>query len=176
MQRLNTCLVVKCAHLYIFFLFLFTLKYTSLIYTAYLRTVLYRDKMSFCWGEADRERERERERDPPPRPSLIILVECLEFLLQTKKYKTISIKLALWWRIRKYTGEKSTTFKVKPWIPRKWTGRILRLAIIKVQACSNNAKHEDTPKQCLVYDMHANSNIQFSVNFPGSQFLSGGSL
>lgn len=99
------------------------------------------------------ERERERERDPPPRPSLIILVECLEFLLQTKKYKTISIKLALWWRIRKYTGEKSTTFKVKPWIPRKWTGRILRLAIIKVQACSNNAKHEDTPKQCLVYDM-----------------------
>lgn len=80
-------MVVKCAHLYCFFLLLlFTLKYTSLIYTAYLRTFLYRDKMSLF-------EVLEEERVRPARLPLIILVECLEFLLQTKNIELLVLNL-----------------------------------------------------------------------------------
>lgn len=59
------------------------------------------------------------------------------------------------------------------------TGQIMHLAIIRVSTsmcvslCSNNAKPEVAPKQRLVYDLHANSNILFSVTFLGSNSYQG---
>lgn len=129
--------------------------------------------MSF--GEV-RQRGGGRKRVSPPLQFLsVILVECLEFLLQTKKiYRTISIKPALRWRIRK----KNIYKKIHPSGLNSRldlsTGQIMHLAIIRlkhVTVCLNNAKHIVTPNQCSVYD--SNKQLIFSST-AGSQFLSGG--